>query len=262
MKTCTKCRRDLDEGEFYREARFKCGLSPWCKKCKDACSTEAQRRARRQARELRLNARANGSLIPELVAEEEYLIERLAMVRRWLARLARAAAVTIVACAAPPPREPVSEIDLAVLLPQVARATISTGAPSIGKVALLRRRCEDRDGGAPLLMCAEMPRAGRKLKLICWAPGGRAQSLAISMNADELPDGTPLPQPVRGAPDCLVEVPHDSLTPIGSGRAEVTLILPPGSAGSSVFMQSVVFAPGENQAGVLTSRGYRMVIGL
>lgn len=44
MKTCTKCKVDLPETDFYKRKKSKTGLSPQCKKCSSSYITPAAHR--------------------------------------------------------------------------------------------------------------------------------------------------------------------------------------------------------------------------
>lgn len=280
MKTCSKCKRPRPISEFYRSKERRDGLDPRCKGCMDR------------------NRLTPGKWITErrlhlLRKEKRYLEQTLAHVNRWISRLLCVAAV---ACGAPERRpdapvapqpieslevvryqephtdihledilpDPSPPIDLAPIMPPqpLMRAAIEgTTPPTPGFFVQHRRACVDRMGMGPVILCTEKPRAGKTFHVLCWAPGQRAQSLAIATQASKLADGTPLPQPIRNAPDCFVEVPQLSLTPILPGYAKVPLIVPPSALGLEFYMQTVVAAPGENTAGVLTSKLYRVRIG-
>lgn len=289
MKRCSQCERELSEDQFHRSAHHPTGRYPSCKECKNAKNRANLGRALWRARK-RVEAIAPTKL--DLLVEEEYLMDRLALVRQWIKRLSKSVAVILallVACSAPPVAvpfedrvqnaaigvvEPSDVVDLTPMLNvTLARATIQpeylgagepppTFAPSPGIFRQLRRECVDESGGRPSLMMRDtLPKKGKPFHLIAWSPGGRTQSILISTEASSLVDGTLLPHAIRGAPGCLAEVRPDSVTLLEPGRAEFDLILPPGSAGLRVFMQLATLAPDVNSAGLLTSQGYEMVIG-
>lgn len=250
------------------------GIDSRCKNCRD--------RARLTPGEWITKRRLH------LLRKEKCYLERtLAHVNRWIARLSL---VVVAACAAPPTVptfaarvesaavgvvEPKRVIDLKPLLnDSIARAMLQpeysgtgpppypTFAPPPGTFRQLRRECVDESGGRPMLLMHDgLPKMGKVFRLIAWSPGERSHSILISTESATLPDGSPLPQPIRGAPGCFAEVRPDSVTLLESGRAEFDLILPPGSAGLHVFMQLATLASGVNEAGLLTSHGYEMVIG-
>lgn len=170
---------------------------------------------------------------------------------------------------------PSSEVELGDVLPseRIVRA-ISEGvgidaAPRpqgvpTGRWGKVHQWCVSPKGWKPLIALVDgEPRAGSFIELECSAGGDYAQVLALSLRNDFLPDNTPLPVRIIGAPGCFADIPHDITIPLSPERHRVRINLPPNarSVYGRVFFQLVVVAPDANQAGVLTSRPRQLDIG-
>lgn len=127
-----------------------------------------------------------------------------------------------------------------------------------------QRWCVSSTGFAPrLIYVSGEPNTGRKLQLMCDAGGPFGQALAVSTERDHLPNGVALPTGIVGAPGCTVEIPHDFVLPLANEKHLLSLKIPdrPEILNARVYFQLVVAAPGENEAGVLTSRLYELLVG-